>query len=330
MYTMNMFRVRNLMIFYREFATLITAGVDVLEAMRLMGATASPALKNAASRIREDLLKGKRLSEAMSRFHRLFPKWHIHLIHYSEHAGKLGQGLESITEYLEKEYENQKKLIIGLAYPVLLLHAAIFLLPIPTLFAGCPTAYVWGVLKYLGPVYLFFFLLFMLKQAMVFPAVKSTYDTMILFVPLFGSLIKRINIIRFMRALKCLHDAGAAITRAWKTSIELCDNTRLKNGLSKGLAAIEAGLPLEEAFRRSLIFPQKVLSMIAVAEKSGSIGSMLNKMAAYSEKENELVMGVLLTTAPIIFYLLVAGFIAFKVITFYLGYFSNILPTAGM
>ncbi|MBN1794044.1 MAG: type II secretion system F family protein [Candidatus Omnitrophica bacterium] len=322
---MNIFCVRNLMIFYREFASLITSGIDVIEATRLLTRAASSALlKNAAGRIREDLIRGTRLSEAMRRHARLFPLWHIHLIHYSEHAGKLGEGLESIADYLEKEYDNQKKLIIGLAYPVFLLHATIFLLPLPALFTGCLAAYILGVLHYLVPVYLVLFLLYALKQMLVFPAVKKPYDAVILFVPVFGSLIKRINIIRFIRALKCLHDAGVAITLAWKTAIELCDNTRLRNRLLTGLRAIEAGLPLEEAFRRSTIFPPKVLSMVAVAEKSGSVGSMLDKMAQYGEKENEVVMGILLTTMPVVFYLFVAGFIAYKVITFYTEYFSKI------
>ena len=115
---MSIFRLKLLMIFYQELSTLVASGVNVVEAMEILSQHAgNPRLRKASGHIKEIVARGDSLNAALSQFPLLFPPWHINLIKYSEVSGTLSKGLQKIADYLEKDYDYQRKLIAGLAYP---------------------------------------------------------------------------------------------------------------------------------------------------------------------------------------------------------------------
>lgn len=323
---MSIFRLRWLSIFYRELATMINSGMDVIGAMDVLcNYSGDYKMRSVTRMIREYLLSGETLSSALSKLPQLFPEWQINIVRYSEISGRLGEGLERISHYLEKDYDIQKSLIVGLAYPFALLHMAVFLLPLSTLIAGKPINYIYQVLKVVIPLYLFFFAIYIFKKLLYLSWLKKVYDAFILNLPIFGGLLKRLALTRFIRALTCLYESGVNITQGWKIAARLCDNEIIKRTLLRGVPLIEQGRGISDAFAQTEVFSGKTVGMIAAGEKSGSIDKMLEKMATYCEKESDLVMGILVRTVPLVIYVIVAFYIAYRVITFYRGYISRVL-----
>ena len=324
---MSLFRLKDLMIFYRQLATMINSGMDVIGSMDFMSEQMRKSkLAGVVSQIRQYLLDGESLSQALAKFPRHFPQEHVYIIKYGETGGTLSTSLERISNYLEKNYDIQKRLITGLAYPFFLLHFAVFALPIPTLFTRGGN-YLVEVLKVLIPLYSLFFLFFLLKKALCFPRVKKAHDSVALAVPVFGSLIKKSVLMRFIFALKCLYDSGVGIIQSWNIAADVCDNSVIKEKLLKGAPVIEKGDRLSQAFVQTGLFSHSTLGIISTGEKSGSIGQMLGKVADYYEKEYELLLGLIARLLPVIIYITVVFYVGFRIIVFYMGYFSRVMPT---
>ena len=104
---------------------------------------------------------------------------------------------------------------------------------------------------------------------------------------------------RFIRALTCLSSSGFGIIDSWKMAVDNCGNDILKRSFKKGIASLISGGELKEAFSKTEEFSPKAIALISSGEKSGSIGSSLERVAIYYEKEYELVIKLLSTLMPI-------------------------------
>ena len=327
---MPFFRTRMLMYFYRQLAQLVSSGVAIVEAMAMLAKQQGrPGFNAVLEGIRQDLAAGNSLGESFSHYPEIFPVLHSNIIKYSETAGRLAQGIGSLADYLEKEYAMQQSLIVGLAYPVLLLHVAMFLLPLVNSF-GCQAAgYLPGFLSIFIPVYGLVGLIYLVLRMRKNEGFKTFLDRAILGLPMIGNIVRQFALIRFIRALQVLSGSGVGITSAWRMAGEACGNNPIRESLLSAQALLQEGQSISQAFIRAGVFPANMIGLIAVAEKSGSIVQTLNTIAVYAEKENETAVSVLTRVVPVIVYLLIAGFIGFRIISFYLGYFNQILTISG-
>ncbi|MCX5707914.1 MAG: type II secretion system F family protein [Candidatus Omnitrophica bacterium] len=142
------------MLFYRELAQLVSSGVTIIEAIDIISRQGGYSQFNKVlAKISQDLKTGSSLGEAFLRYPEIFPPLHANMIKYSETSGRLAQGISSLADYLEKEYAMQQALIVGLAYPIFLLHAAMFLLPVVNAFGCNSGGYLRGFLSIFVPVY---------------------------------------------------------------------------------------------------------------------------------------------------------------------------------
>ncbi|MDD5669353.1 MAG: type II secretion system F family protein [Candidatus Omnitrophica bacterium] len=327
-------RTKILMVFYRKLAQMVSSGVPIVETMSILAEQEeSLQLRRTASLIKEALDKGLNLGDAFAQFPEMFSDIHINIIRYSETAGRLAQGLESLADYLEKEYSIRQELLKELAYPVVLLHAAMFLLPIVDS-VGCGTScgltgYIHGVLSLFIPVYAVVFLGYAITRGQSNAGFKNALDSCVVSIPRIGTLVKQFALAKFIRVLQILSASGVTIITSWKMAAESCGNTVIKASLLKGLTVIEKGGGLRDACSATKMFSGSVIGMIAVAEKSGSMVQTLNTIASYSERENETSTAMLLKIIPFFIYVAVAGFIAFKIISFYTAYFNKIFSIGG-
>lgn len=318
-------RTKMLMLFYRELSQMVGSGIPVIEAMNILRNQApDPRLKYISGQIRELLLQGSSLGEAFAEFPDMFPALQANIIRYTETSGRPAQGLERLANYLQKEYALQQGLIVGLAYPVILLHLAVFLLPVVNAVTCGLLGYIRGLLGLIFPLYAVVFLVYALFRMRSNERFKTGFDRILLSVPVIGKVVKQLALTGFIRALQILTDSGVSIITAWTMASDSCFNNAVKSDLLKGLESIEKGRGLSNAFLRAGVFSPHILSMVTTAEKSGSIVQTLNIIADYSEKENETALAMLTRIVPVIVYMLVAGFIAFRVISFYCGYFDRI------
>jgi type IV pilus assembly protein PilC len=318
------------MLFYRELAQLVSSGVTIIEAIDIISRQGGYSqLNEVLVKISQDLKTGSSLGEAFLRYPEIFPSLHANMIKYSETSGRLAQGISSLADYLEKEYAMQQALIVGLAYPVLLLHAAMFLLPIVNAFGCNSGGYLRGFLGIFVPVYGLVFLVYLALRMRKSEGFKGGMDSFILGIPLIGNIVRQFALARFVRALQVLSASGVSIISGWKMASESCGNDAVKVSLLSGLPVLQEGRGLSQAFIQARVFPASMLGLISSAEKSGSIVQTLNTIASYSEKENETSIAVMTRIIPVFVYLLIAGFIGLRIVSFYLGYFNQIFAGSG-
>jgi type IV pilus assembly protein PilC len=323
-------RTRMLMLFYRELAQLISSGVTIIEAMDILSNQGGrTGFNKVLEGIKQDLSAGSSLGEAFSHYPEMFPLLHINMIRYSETSGRLSSGIESLANYLEKEYAMQQSLMVGLAYPVLLLHAAMFLLPIVNGVSCGAGGYLGGFLSIFIPVYGLGFVVYLALRMRKNEGFKTGLDGFILGMPVIGNIARQFALARFVRALQVLSASGVGIVNGWDMASQSCGNNLIRDSLLTGLPLLQEGQGISKAFIRAGVFPASMIGLIVSAEKSGSIVQTLNTIAGYSEKENDTAMAVLTRVIPVLVYLLIAGFIGFRVISFYLGYFNRIFTVAG-
>jgi type IV pilus assembly protein PilC len=323
-------RTRMLMYFYRQLAQLVSSGVAIVEAMGMLAKQQGyPGFNAVVYAIRQELAAGNSLGESFSHHPEVFPVLHSNIIKYSESAGRLAQGIGSLADYLEKEYAMQQSLIVGLAYPVLLLHVAMFLLPLVNNFGCRGAGYLPGFLSIFIPVYGLVFLIYLVMRMRKNEEFKTFLDRSILGLPVIGKIVRQFALTRFIRALQVLSGAGVGITSAWRMAGEACGNNVIRDSLLSAQTLLQEGQSISQAFIRSGVFPPNMVGLIAVAEKSGSIVQALNTIAGYAEKENETAVSVLTRVIPVFVYLLIAGFIGYRIISFYLGYFNQIFTITG-
>lgn len=322
---MQIFRTKNLAVFYRQLAELLSSGINVIEGMNILASHgAHGRLKSISWNIRQDLSQGVSLGDAFAKYPDMFAEWHVSIIRYSETSGRLAEGLSRMADYLEKDYATLQSIVVGLAYPVALLHIAIFLLPLVKAVTCGPGAYILGLLGLIIPIYGGLFLAYGAYRFFNSAQLKAGWDSFILSIPMIGNILRRIALSKFIRALQCLSASGVPITNSWKIAAVASGNEFIKLAVLRGLPSIEEGQELTQAFSAAQVFPPQMIGMIAAAAKSGSIVQILNTIATYCEKETETAVAVLTGVLPVIVYLLVAGFIGFRIVSFYLGYFSRI------
>ncbi len=312
--------------FYHQFATLINAGVSITPALRsLWESTGHIQFKNIIYGLRSEIEKGGSLTEAMKLYPHVFSTLQLSIIEIGEKTGKLGECLARIGDNLDRNYKIQTKLITGFLYPVFLIHAAIFLPAVPTLFLGSLSAFLRTIAMGIIPLYgLALLVLLIVKFSNRNYGLKRFFQYTFGYVPIIGPLIKRLAIARFMWNLSALHSAGENMVRAVTLSAQGCGSIPTSNAIFQVLPDIERGGSLTSAFKKVRFFPSMVIEMLSAGEQSGKIDEMLNKIAEYYEEESDAVVKRITIMLPVLVYLAVAFYIGYIVIHFYLGYLGQI------
>jgi len=311
--------------FYHEFGTLIRAGVNILQALRsLSNSTSHFQLKKIIRGVRSEIEKGASLTKAMGIYSNVFSPLQLRIVEIGEITGKLDKSLFKIGDNLERNYRLQTKLITGFLYPVLLLHAAIFIPALPALVLE-------GFLPFLKIVATKIILLYGIALIVVLivkisnriEGLKKIFQYILSYLPIIGSFTKRLSIIRFMGNLSALHGAGENMVEAVSLSAEGCGSTPLANSILKILPEIERGGNLTSAFSKLRFFPSMAIEMLSTGEESGRIDDMLDKVAEYYEIEHETIVKRLVILLPVLVYFAVALYIASIIISSYMGYFGQ-------
>jgi type IV pilus assembly protein PilC len=312
--------------FYHEFGTLIHAGVNILQALRSLGnSTSHPQLRRTIRGIASEIEKGASLTESMKVYPDIFSSLQLRIVEIGEKTGKLDKSLFQIGNNLDRNHRIQTKLITGFMYPVFLIHAAIFIPAIPTLFLEGFVPFLKVVSGAIALLYGFFLLIFVIvKFSNRNYGLKMFFQYFFGYVPVIGPLIKRLAIARFMWNLSALHGAGENMVKAVSLAAEGCGNIPIENAVFRVLPDIEQGGSLTLAFKKVRFFPSMVIEMLSAGEESGRIDDMLDKIAEYYEAESDAIIKRIVVILPVIVYLAVALYIGSIIIRFYTGYFNQI------
>ncbi len=335
---------KDIAIFTRQLATMMKAGVPLLQAFDIVGrGNANPSVTKLLNDIRTDVETGTSLSAAFRKYPLYFDNLYCNLVEAGEAAGILEGLLDRLATYMEKTEAIKSKIKSALMYPIAVVVVAfvvvsvimIFVipafkevftsfgadLPAPTLFviAMSEVFVEWWWLIFGGIGGTIYFFLQAWKRS---EKVQNFMDRLLLKVPLFGALIYKSTIARWTRTLATMFAAGVPLVEALDSVGGAAGNAVYAQATAKIQQEVSTGTSLTAAMTNANVFPSMVLQMCAIGEESGSIDHMLGKAADFYEAEvDDMVAGLSSLMEPLIIVFL-GGLIGGIVVAMYLPIFK--------
>jgi type IV pilus assembly protein PilC len=339
----NPVKLQHFVIYLRQFATLLKAGVTVVEATSVLAVqTESNALKKALLDIEQELREGNPFSEAVSKYKKIFNSMFINMVKAGEVSGNLDETLEKLADDFEKQHDTRAKVVSALTYPavigILAIGAVIFLLVgvVPTfvtMFADMG-AELPGITKFVlsasGFMQKFWWLVFLIILGFVFTIMymkknkKAKYylDYFMLRMPIFGNMMQKAALARMMRTLASLFSSSVPILQAMSIVEKVVENEVISKVIRESRDSLEKGRSMTEPMNNHWAFPPLVTQMISIGEGTGALDSMLSKIADFYEKEVEQSTDRLKSLIEPIMIVLLAGVVGVIVLSIMMPMFS--------
>jgi type II secretory pathway component PulF len=300
-------KTKDLVIFSRQFAVMISANVPVVESLLiLIDQTNNISLKNMVSDIAFEVDGGSFLSDAFAKRPKIFSEFFINIIRSGETSGKLDEVLTYLADEMEKSYDMASKVKGAMIYPIFIISAlfgvgvVLMVYVIPNLTAileetggelPLATRVIIGASDFLKS-YLILIIIAIAGLAIGIRFYLKTYngrrniDIIKLKMPIFGNLFKYIYLMRFSRSLSTLLKGGVTITRSLEIVAEVVGNVIYKELILATLESINDGNPFSTVFEASNYVPKMVPQMISVGEKTGKIDAVLDRVTSFYERES--------------------------------------------
>jgi type IV pilus assembly protein PilC len=341
---------KELAVFTRQFSVMIDAGLPLVQCLEILStAQENKAFAKALAEVRESVEAGSTLANGLRLFPKIWDTLYCNMVEAGETGGILDTILQRLSGYIEKAVKLKRAVQSALIYPVAVVAIAggvIFLLlwkvvPIfATLFAGLgvdlplPTRIVIGLSNAIGTFAVPLIIagiaaVYGLKKYYETPDGRMMIDTLILKVPLIGSLMRRIAVARFTRTLGTLITSGVPMLEAMDITARTSGNAVIEKAILSVRAAIETGRTIVDPLRETGVFPNMVVQMIGVGEQTGALDAMLGKVADFYEDEVDAAVGDLLTAMEPMIILVLGVVVGGVVISMYLPLFSLIGKLAG-
>jgi type IV pilus assembly protein PilC len=299
-------KLQDFSLYLRQFATLLKAGVSVVDSTNILAnQTDSKLLKKALLDVEEELRAGNPLSAATAKHPRVFPPMFVNMMRAGEAGGNMDETLERLADHFEKMHRTRQKMISALAYPIavaiIALAVVIFLLigVVPTFVqmfadfhAELPAitkfvlkasevmqVYWWLVALAFVGVYVLFSALNKRKTS------KYYLDYALLRLPIFGKLMQKAALARMTRTLSSLFSSSVPILQALSIVENVIENEVIAKVVKEARDALERGQSLTEPMKNHWAFPPLVTQMIAIGEQTGALDAMLSKVADFYEAE---------------------------------------------
>ena len=299
-------------LFSRYFALMLKAGMDVKKSLQaLQQQTRSKPMKQALESVYQDIERGKTLAESMKKFPGAFPPIFLSFIEVGETTGRLQESLEVLAAQLQKEYELRKAVMGGMLYPLVIVLSLLAVgvammffvvpklvevfegfnveLPLPTrvLIVASDIFQSYWALLFVG-LFMFIGLFFSLMKTKSFNAVINNG---LLFTPIIGPIIQKINLGRFARNLSSLLQSGVSFIRSLDILGQNTPHPSYAKVLAESKEHVKQGKELSsflEGYQR--LFPPIVVNVIKVGEETGAIDQVLAEMALFYESEVDQTM----------------------------------------
>ncbi|MDM0045451.1 type II secretion system F family protein [Variovorax dokdonensis] len=314
---------KDIAIFTRQLATMMKAGVPLLQAFDIVGrGNANASVSRLLNDIRADVETGTSLSSAFRKYPKYFDSLYCNLVEAGEAAGILEDLLDRLATYMEKTEAIKGKIKSALMYPTSVIVVAfvvvsiimIFVIPafkqVFTSFGAdlpAPTLFVMGMSEFFVSYWWLIFgvigggLYFFMQAWKRNERVQQVMDRLLLRMPIFGDLINKSCIARWTRTLATMFAAGVPLVEALDSVGGASGNSVYADATTKIQQEVSTGTSLTSAMTNANLFPSMVIQMTAIGEESGSIDHMLGKAADFYEQEvDDMVAGLSSLMEPII------------------------------
>lgn len=314
--------------FTRQLATMINAGLPLIQAFNILEAQSPPAMQKIVRSLQREVEGGANLGNALAKQGKTFDKVYVSLVQAGEAAGALDTILSRLADTLEKQKEFRSKTQGALIYPVIVMVAMvivaivmmIFVVPKMTEMYADFGADLPGATQLLIDISAFFANQWYIVAGLAFlgffvfrawhktPQGQYNFDKFLLRVPVMGNLRQKILVTEFSRTLSLLVSAGISLLEALDITIGGIDNQVYRQAVQIARQDVEKGRSLSNSLSKAGVFPVLLPQMVSVGEETGQLDDVLQKLATYYERESEYaIKGLTTALEPLIMIVLGLG-----------------------
>ncbi len=334
---------KDLQIFTRQFATLINAGIPVVDSLKILSEGLRPGLlKSASAEVKTSIEQGKRLAESMAQVPNVFDRLYVNMIRAGEEAGILDSILLRLASYMEKSEKIRSQVVGALVYPLVIICVAIlviagilvFIIPkfmeffssagkeppfLTQMVVNLSNSLISHWYVYISFAFVMPYLFFKWIQT---PSGKDSFDRFVMYAPVFGEVIQKSSLARLSRTMSTLLSSGVGLIEAIDISAKTAGNAVIEESLMRSKSSVMQGRTFAAPLAKEKTFPDMVVQMISIGEQSGTMDVMLGKIADFYEDEVETAVKAMTSLIEPLLMVVLGGIIAFLVIAMYLPVFS--------
>jgi type IV pilus assembly protein PilC len=336
-------KIRDLVIFTRQFATMIDAGLPLVQCLDILGGQQeNAAFKKVILQIKGDVESGSTFSDALGKHPKVFDRLFVNLVAAGEVGGILDTILARLAAYLEKNDKLRRKVKGALTYPaavtVIAIAVVVVMLTkvIPVFekmfkdFGGtlpAPTQMVIHISHWLQSYILYLIIgvgvvAYALKRYYGTTQGRAVLDSLFLKSPIFGSLLKKVAVARFSRTLSTMLSSGVPILDALEIVARTAGNVVVEKEILNTKSSIAEGKTIAEPLMGSKVFPGMVVQMISVGEQTGAMDAMLGKIADFYDDEVDTAVDALTSLLEPLLMVGLGGTIGSLLVAMYLPIFK--------
>ncbi len=318
----NTIKAKDVVVFSRQFSVLISANVALVHSLKLLvSQVKNIRLKKVIAEVASDVDGGARLSDAFSKYPKVFSSFYVNVVRSGETSGKLDEVLSYLADELEKDFDMNAKIKGAMIYPSVVIIGLFVVgggmmvfvvpkltdviissggeLPLPTKILIAVSdflkSYWWMVIGILIGAYV------SLKIFASKPAGKMVLDIFMLRLPIFGHLFRLIYMVRFTRSMNTLIVGGVSISKGLDITAEVVNNSVYKKLIKETKRAVEDGNSISSIFQESKEVPIMVSQMMAIGEKTGRLDKILSKITDFYTREiNNIIANLMTLMEPIV------------------------------
>ena len=335
--------LKALVLFTRQFSTLVTAGIPIVRGLEvLVEQIEKKKFKEIVANVRTDISRGASITAALEKYPQAFDQLYISMVKAGEIGGVLDEVLQRLADQLEKLAELRRKIKGAMVYPAVVIvfsggivaFLLTFVIPVfATMFEGfgseLPAAtrmliFASDILKnqFLYVLVITIVSIVAFRLWVRTPAGELIFDTYLLKLPVFGPLFRKVAIAKFSRTLGALVRSGVPILEALEIVARGSGNKLVENAVMDARSAIRGGERISDPLGKSGIFPPMVIQMIAVGEESGTLDSMLNKVADFYDSEVDAAVAALASAIEPIIIVVLGIIVLFVMIALFMPMFD--------
>ena len=347
-------KAKELAIFTRQFSVMIDAGLPLVSCLDILAEQQKNVFfKQVLHQVRQNVEEGATLSASLEKHPKVFDALFTNMVEAGETGGVLDLILQRLATLIEKVVKLKRSIISASIYPAAVVVVAIaavatiMVVVIPQfeqIFLGLlgpgealplPTRIVMGISNFLAGWGGLALLMTLIGSAVGIsfyyktPNGRWTIDTLLLKLPIFGSILRKIAVARFSRILSTLLSSGVPILQSLEITAKTAGNVVIEDAILKVRAGVERGESFVEPLKATDVFPHMVSQMVGVGEQTGALDAMLGKIADFYEDEVDSAIADLLALIEPVLIAFLGLTIGSIVISMYLPLFTLIGKLAG-
>ena len=335
---------KDLVIFTRQFSTMFTAGIPIVQGLDILAKQIeNRTMGEVIGQIKSDVETGSNLADALKKHKNLFDDLYVNLVAAGEAGGVLDGVLLRLAGYIEKNVKLKKKVKGAMIYPIIVMSVAVLVIAIIMIFVIPVFAKIFGdvgaklpaptrsiiwmshFLSGIGGVSLgggLFASIFLLKRWRKTVTGHKKTDEIMLKLPVFGDLLKKVAVARFTRTLGTLLNSGVPILDGLDICAKSSGNKVVEEIVMGVKGEVASGKTVSEPLSKSPVFPPMVCQMISVGEATGSLDQMLVKIADFYDDEVDNAVTNLTTMLEPMLMVFLGITIGYIVVALYLPIFK--------